>query len=533
MAIYTGNYPVLGAKCWIGSTAQSRVKLNGGVKSTHYNLNDTEFLYSNVINSSINHTDITTSPIRPTNWFGPWNVSVQGEPSVPVPDRLIEGPLIKTNNRPFQEKVRRGAMVVSDFTRLNALVKYHNGGPKTVLSRGVIDFTTSRLAASFRHPTYAQWSDLADTSWSLNVEREILWAPSALRYPYERVTFSDGVSPYDVGWDDSVIEVFLNEITYPDSIHQLVTQNTADANAATVDILTTLAEMPETAKSILQGFSALKKLFVDAKAKKFSLLNKAKRVRLSIEQKIHRIDFESHQAYLAARNERERRMIENKRIRSVEQLKADLKKSAEDLATGIAQVELTVRYGILPVKYTIDGFIESFENLDMIYKRWSSRSMAEIEFPNVPGFKKTGSLEVSLRAFIKRRFEALEGNFKLLKHLSGSLIVTAWELIPLSFVVDWFINIGDVLQSFFGSVLSDFQQAATISLKIESGSCTYVHESTGCSVTVEVKGYMRNVINPSDYCRFFWEPDVSGYRTYDAAALSWLFLKKFFHSWRA
>lgn len=401
MAIYTGNYPVLGAKCWIGSTAQSRVKLNGGVKSTHYNLNDTEFLYSNVINSSINHTDITTSPIRPTNWFGPWDVSVQGEPSVPVPDRLIEGPLIKTNNRPFQEKVRRGAMVVSDFTRLNALVKYHNGGPKTVLSRGVIDFTTSRLAASFRHPTYAQWSDLADTSWSLNVEREILWAPSALRYPYERVTFSDGVSPYDVGWDDSVIEVFLNEITYPDSIHQLVTQNTADANAATVDILTTLAEMPETAKSILQGFSALKKLFVDAKAKKFSLLNKAKRVRLSIEQKIHRIDFESHQAYLAARNERERRMIENKRIRSVEQLKADLKKSAEDLATGIAQVELTVRYGILPVKYTIDGFIESFENLDMIYKRWSSRSMAEIEFPNVPGFKKNWFV----RGFLKSVYQ--------------------------------------------------------------------------------------------------------------------------------
>ena len=72
-----------------------------------------------------------------------------------------------------------------------------------------------------------------------------------------------------------------------------------------------------------------------------------------------------------------------------------------------------------------------------------------------------------------------------------------------------------------GSNLGGYTEAATISLTIDGGSVSYLHKPTGCSVEVQIKGYQRTVINPSDYCRLVWDPDVSGYRTYDSLALTW------------
>lgn len=121
---------------------------------------------------------------------------------------------------------------------------------------------------------------------------------------------------------------------------------------------------------------------------------------------------------------------------------------------------------------------------------------------------------------IKRKFENKTELSGLLRQYSANAFLTAWELIPLSFVIDWFVNIGNMLSSTLGNNQFDYVEAATISLKVANANFGYTHES-GASVSVEIKGYQRNVIDPRDYCRFEFAPDVSGDRTYDAIALSW------------
>lgn len=524
MALYRGNYPVLGAKVTLesGSMTERRRKGNSAEKTT-VSVGSTSFLYSDVINGRINHTDIWPGKSRPTNWFGPWGVTITGDPTPRIPDRLLEGRKIRTNNKPYNRRVRKGEMVVSNYRNINALLSYNNGGPKFVHSTGKMPFTTGYLSGTgFSRPSYKWAGQLHSVSWSLNPEIEALHCTSGMAYPYENVEFSDDHTPFDVGWKDSIIQDFIDTLGYPDEINQQVLENTAEANVGTVDVLTSLAELPETVASILAGFVAVKKIILDAKAKKFSLLNKAKKIRSEYQRLIFRAEYDSNLEFVRARNARQRRIIEQRKKTKMRQLQADLKKSLLDVADAVAQVELTVRYGILPNVYTIEGLIQAFEEKDNVYKRWSSFRTTTVPVPHVPGFTpNVETIEVSTRAFIKRQFASLSNNMDVMKNMSASIFVTAWELIPLSFVIDWFINVGDILSTMLGSNLGGYKQVATISLKISGGSVTYVHNNTGCSVSVQIKGYQRTVINPSDYCRLVWDPDVSGYRTYDAIALSW------------
>lgn len=522
MATITGYFPVLSEPCKLIRSATFYEKKGLTIEQTHYPKDATDFPYANEINSLFNHTDYSAS--RPNMWFGPIQVKIVGEPSQVPPSRLLSGPIIKVNNSPFIKRMKRGEMVVSDYQRLSAFLVYKNGGYKVPGSSSTIEFNTGPLRGPFRHPTFLS-AAVNVSSWSLRPETEALNA-SLYSKRYVQQTFEDTLTPYDVGWSDHYIQNWLDNFKFPDDIHQLVTENTSEANAATVDILTTLAELPETAFSVFKGMVALKKLFVDAKNQKWSLLNKAKRVRYELQRAQRRVEFQLRSEWLAARNNRARAKIDLQIRRSRAQLKRDLDRSWRDFLTGVASVELTVRYGILPVKYTIDGLVDILLSAQTEYVRWASRVNLDVDPPHVPGFKTSGRVSVELRAFIKRQFDAVSGFAEKLKYFSGSLIVTAYELVPLSFVLDWFVQVGDLLKAFFGSNLDDYKQAATISLKVNGQSLAYIHEASGCTVTVDIKGYVRKVINPSDYCRLSSTPDVTGYRIYDALALTWQLIVK-------
>lgn len=522
MATVTGLFPVLSEPCILVRNATFYQKRGTAIERTTYPSGATEFPYASEINSLFNHTDYSAA--QPNMWFGPRNVKIVGEPSQVPPSRLLSGPIIKVDNSPFLKRMKRGEMVVSDYQRLSAFLVYANGGEKIPGESRVVSFNTGPLRGPFQRPTFlAAGTNIS--SWSLRPETEALNA-SLYTKRYVQQTFEDTKSPYAVGWSDHYIQDWLDHFKFPDEIHQLVTENTSEANTATVDILTTLAELPETVLSVFKGMVTLKKLFVDAKNQKWSMLNKAKRVRYELQRAQRRVEFELRSQWLEARNNRARAKIDLQIKRSRAQLKRDLDRSWRDFLTGVASVELTVRYGILPVKYTIDGLVDILLSMQTEYVRWASRLNLNVDPPYVPGFKTSGTVSVELRAFIKRQFDAVSGFAEKLKYFSGSIVVTAYELIPLSFVLDWFVQVGDLLKSFFGSNLSNYKQAATISLKVSGQSLSYIHEATGCTVTVDIKGYMRKVINPSDYCRLSSTPDVTGYRIYDALALSWQLIVK-------
>lgn len=531
MQTTTGCFPVLGSNLTTtGRTTEYRRAGNSYTTNAFETGSNSDFLYRNVLNGLFNHTERVRTWFPGYNYFGAYGIRTVGEPSFVPPNKLLEGPKIRNKHPRFNKAVREYSMVVSDYSNVTAMLSYRNGGNKVVISsfqNSDFESTRSPVASGFSNPD--RWFQFAHGCWSLRPESEAV--STYFSYPYEEISITDELNPYHVGWDDQVIQNFLNSFSIPsDKISQLVLKNTANANTGTVDILTTIAELPEAARMVLNGMSALRKLFSDIKKKKLRLADQAKKVKFEAEEKIFRINYASRQEYLAARNERSKRLIEKKRLQEVQHVKDNTKKFLADLATAAAQVELTTRYGILPIVYTIEGFIETYENLDMIFKRWSEKSLYEIEFPDVPGFTKTGTVMVSLRAFIKRKFDQVSEALAPLKHFTASLVRTAWELVPLSFVVDWFINVGDILSTFYGSTLSGYTEAAAISLKIENATCTYLHEESGATVKVDVKGYMRKVINPSDYCRLIWSPDVSGYRQYDAASLIWLQTKKLLKS---
>lgn len=531
MQITTGRFPVLGSRLTTtGRTTEYRRRGDSHDKVTYERGTDSDFLYRNVLENMFNHNERVATYFPGYNYFGAYGVRTVGEPSFVPPNKLLEGPKIRVKHPNFSKAVRKDEMVVSDYSNVTAMLSFRNGGVKTVIDSFINkDFETTRspVASGFRNPD--RWFQFAHGCWSLRPESEAI--STYFSYPYEVVSITDELTAYDVGWNDQVIQNFLNSFSIPEEeVSALVLSNTADANTGTVDILTTIAELPEAAKMVLDGMSSLRRLFSDVKKKKLRFMDKAKKIQYEAEEKIFRINYEFRRDYIAARNERSRRLLEKKRRQEVKNVQDNTKKFLSDLATAIAQVELTTRYGILPVVYTIEGFIETLEKLDMVFKRWSEKAIHEIEFPDVAGFKKTGTIAVSLRAFIKRKFDPVSEKLKALKHWTASLVRTAWELVPLSFVVDWFINVGDILSTFFGSTLSGYSEAATISLKIETATCTYLHEESGATVQVELKGYMRKVINPSDYCRLIWSPDVSGWRRFDAASLIWLQTKQLLKS---
>lgn len=472
--------------------------------------------YASEIQAAIsNKSNMSTSGFNPWH-FGPFSVTVKGIPS-PVPlDVVLEGPVVKVNNTPYLKRSKRGEMVVSDYKRFQALLTFANGGE--VLTKGEIAW----FGRDCRSLTSLGFVVEPKASWNAVRKNSNQAVSGSFQSQYQYQTISDAITAYDVGWDNEIIQGFLDGLSVPgDPASTVVTDTLSEANVATVDILTAMAEMPETMKDALKGCMSVLRIFKQAKKREFSLLTKEKRIRYEHEQKVFRSEFKYRHEHLAARNDRTRRIVEKKRVREIAQLRADLRKSLLALTDAIASVWLTFRYSIMPNVYLIEGIVKSFDKINDRFERWRSLEHATIPLPEVAGWSRSSdTIDAEVRCMIKRKFNVTSDLLGLLRQYSVNAFLTAWELIPLSFVIDWFINIGNMLSSVLGNNQVDYTQAATLSLKIPDKTVTYTHES-GASVNVRFKGYQRIVIDPRDYCRFEFAPDVSGDRVYDSLALSW------------
>lgn len=456
-----------------------------------------------------------------SDWhFGPYAITIAGNPTPVPPAKILSSKVIRQNNRPYLKRQQNGEIVVSDYQRFQAALSFTNGGTVTPLGDRFVGQKHTQTLTTQGFTAGQNWlNGRSVTQGAGNVE-----IAGYFNITYERQRRTDSLTAYDVGWNDEVIESFLNTLhTFVDSkvkANQIMTV-LGEANRKTVDILTAAAELPETTISCLNGLKAILKIYRDAKRREFSLLTKEKRVKLEHEQRVLRINYESHIEYVAARNERSRKIVEKRRQRAIAQARADLKKTLVSIADAIASVWLNFRYNIMPNVYLVEDLVKANENWLRQYERWSDLERVEVEAPDMPGFKKSGSLLVECRAFIKRYFEQVNGLNSALSHFSANPFLTAYELIPLSFVLDWVVPVGNLLSASLGSNHVDYRQASTYSYKVNDSRVVYIHELSGASVEVIFKGYKREVINPSDYCQLLFMPDISPVRVYDAVALSW------------
>lgn len=118
---------------------------------------------------------------------------------------------------------------------------------------------------------------------------------------------------------------------------------------------------------------------------------------------------------------------------------------------------MAYRYGIMPLVYSYNDLRKTanrHSNVTTRKQRIISPSDLGVSLPGSSVIYKKTSIEgsVTVRGSIFQSFSSDE--ISRLSGLGFNPLVTAWELIPYSFVIDWFVNVGDYIAAKTGGVWS-------------------------------------------------------------------------------
>jgi len=174
-----------------------------------------------------------------------------------------------------------------------------------------------------------------------------------------------------------------------------------------------------------------------------------------------------------------------------------LLRHADKAARALGSRWLYLRYALLPIIYSFRDIAEvardskfTFDT-DRSYRSISVNGVQTGEIPEVTCLVESWDGIVRVNSTVKSAYH--EGVLqRVLAHVPFNPFRTAWELIPLSFVVDWFINAGDVITSQTALDLSS-QRAACTSVKEELIRRVYLKDS---SSDVSVRNW-----SPGNVCR--------------------------------
>lgn len=482
----SGNFPLThsegGGNYWINGTKMWHPSHTRGPKVTGAEMyaDIGHIIDSAIISSRTNYRTGNTS----NDFYGPYKCVFSGKPPPPLPDRVIQTRSLRVSNSPFKAKVRRGSIVVSPFASVGIDARYIYG--YTVLNQsGLVNHTRADEKCGLFDIEYVSWDRPYIRVGAYDYAKNSHTITSAVR------TIETNVSPYDVGWNDDALYT-LGDL-FPKGAGELdwlVCKTTADANTRLLDLSTALAEAPQAFKSAASGVLTVLRMLKEAKAKEFRLYDKLKR-----------LNGEDN----TSKSTREHA------------------KAIKDLSDAIASVWLNFRYSIMPTVLTIEDAVRVAENGSNVFFRTRDGTEHQIDFPStLNGFDRTSpDVSFTARVCIKRKLSAGASYSSL---ISTNLAATFWETVPLSFIIDWVLNVGEVIRN-LSTPRIDFAEGATFSWKGDS-HLTYVHKPSNAAVTIHIRGYDRSVINTSDYGLLKFRPDMNAYRWLDAFALSFRALTK-------
>lgn len=290
---------------------------------------------------------------------------------------------------------------------------------------------------------------------------------------YQRYTFDGDLTvPVEVDdvnqWVDSLWSV-VNALEVDSG---LVTEARSEAAAGILDLSTAIAEMPETLKVIFEAVRLILAKYLECR-RKIDILK---------ENKINQVD----------------------------------------LVTQISALWMQYRYGIMPNVYTIQDGLTYLETELVQYQ--SVRKGSESFVLDVPplGDWSCQPVDIVHRIFLKNRF-AINDLTKSSAFLKTNILTTAWELVPLSFVIDWALNVGDFLSSLMAPTGS-IQEACMASwhgknLKFTLTNPAYIQGT----VEVDAGFYRADTIKPFDHIGLNVMLSVNVKRTLDSLALAWGF----------
>lgn len=182
----------------------------------------------------------------------------------------------------------------------------------------------------------------------------------------------------------------------------------------------------------------------------------------------------------------------------------------------LASLWMAYRYAVMPLVYSIQDAISVFSDLPRRYAEYKVRSKTEIDAPDIDGWECSSSVEVEGRCFIKRLYDPMTFLEQLIDRVQFNVPATLWELSYRSFVVDWALNISDLIYAVTGDS-SCSQEAATWSNRVV-GSWDYNGGPRGSS-QISFDLYHRTPINPIAHVGLSIGNHMTWKRAIDAAAM--------------
>lgn len=314
---------------------------------------------------------------------------------------------------------------------------------------------------------------------------------------------------------------------------EMLTLAYASSNERGWDVLTELAELPSTIK---MGVDALKALRNPLKTLK----------KLDLASKKRKRDYDIVEELVQTRG--------GPRIRKRKKWFTyyEWEGKPASWADLSAQAWLTYRYGIMPILYSLQDISEIINKKYANKVEWETTKKREVTSINdtsvIGSFGGNHSharvpiimrrdCQLIQRVFIKTKYNV--GQLKS-KQLGFNPALTAWELVPFSFVADWLVHIGDMIMALTPTCYEEraitYSEHFSCSIGYASGPLPAPYVNGDYTTTVEKASlswdafedsYQRDVVrdNVLDFITLPVGLETNWKRQLDAFALSYLLIK--------
>lgn len=415
--------------------------------------------YWNLVRDHAAITQYIKDDVLPTPGYGKFDCATYIDPSdLGYPESVtMEMPFAEINGKDplFKQHCREGKVVVND--RQIGVVRCVATGGYVLGRRGI--GTRSR-----------GWFLASDIGFSAAITDRRNPAEALLIY-YDRVVLPSKTPPPDL-WDRvfgrAVNGVLPTDLVDPEPDTATVTSALAAANSGAYDMLTEVAELPETLKFLKQAIASALVLGDETGA-------------------------------------------------------WSPKGAIRHSAAHLAQVWLAYRYAVMPLIYSIQDIKKMLSNCKRRYAEFKQSDTFSIDAPSIDGFRGTSSVTIKGRAFIKRRFDPMSYVNALLNALQINPFVTGFELMRFSFILDWFLNITNTILAFTGN--SECSEQASTWSNRTFGAFDYMEEGGTRRALFVVDFYHRVKLNPLAHSGLTVDVAMNWKRSLDSASLGILRLE--------
>lgn len=433
--------------------------------------------------------DLPTSPFPPTGHLHCWStdtrigkiIRIGGTPGLPTLSEWKSSIAHKYRSENFRQRVRQGEIVVnpmltSEFIMRDFYIpKTRPGGQ----SKGAMIYTqrTKPIVRACGGKVVEYSNSLWEEAQSHGVDTLGASSQATISAAWFATESADAVGPalqgvYTQAGHNALHSELIAALSKLPFSTSLTTSVVADTRAGTYDLLTDMVEFKSTVQTLMSCVVRILKMYIDTKNRVAFLSKKISR-------------------------------------------KKGFSKVADAEVQALNSQWLEFRYGITPIVLSANAAIDWLNTRNHEYAKFRGTESRQVDLT-------VGNLRVTLpividRAFGKVRVDGATAGLTL------NPLRTALELVPMSLLLNWVCNIGDVLTACWPPSAAK-QEVYTVSRSVPRG--IYPAVWNGHQVSIDFGYYKIDEIKPLDHVGLVFGNNMSWRRFIDAFAFAYNPLKK-------